>query len=104
LPPNAECWRICILHQRVDKLAPDDGEPKREKISRAESLVCVPPGVNVINILRAHFSYKSASSQIFSSYGLAKKALLNEKLVHKKLMKLTEGVREKSEGVSQICD
>jgi hypothetical protein len=49
------------------------------------ALMKVTPAVNFINVLRAHFLYKS----LFKSQNVTRKRLSYEKGVHKTLMKLT---------------
>jgi len=65
-------------------------------LNKNRTLLHLIPGVNVINVKRAHFLYK----RLFSSYGLALNKLSYEKFTRLTLMKLTAGVFFKK---CQIC-
>ncbi len=64
--------------------------------SLVEKLLFTRPGINFINVLRAHFLYKSASSSFFFYLHVTReklpKRLSYEKGVRKMLMKLTSGI------------
>jgi len=63
--------------------------------SLVEKLLFTRPGINFINVLRSHFSYKSALSSFFYLHVTREKLpkrLSYEKGVRKMLMKLTSGI------------